>query len=111
MNTTPLTPTRIEPQKNSQDSTSALIEWSTGERYTLSYIDLRFNCPCASCVDEHSGERTIQLSSISPEIRPTQVQVVGRYAIQFTWSDQHSTGMYHFDRLHQLCQTQGHKLA
>jgi DUF971 family protein len=103
----PLTPIRLEPKVPSRMT----IEWNTGEKFEIPYVDLRYHCPCASCVDEHTGERTIQITSISPEIRPTHVQVVGRYAIQFTWSDDHSTGMFHFDRLHQICCECGVKLA
>jgi DUF971 family protein len=38
------------------------------------------------------------------------VNIVGRYAVQIDWSDGHSTGMYHFDRLRDLCESQGQKL-
>jgi DUF971 family protein len=103
----PLTPIRLDPKPPGKLE----IEWNNGDKFEISYVDVRYLCPCASCVDEHTGERTIQLTSISPEIRPTNVQVVGRYAIQFTWSDDHSTGMFHFDRLHQICRERGVKLT
>jgi DUF971 family protein len=80
------------------------------EEYAVPYVELRFNCPCASCVDEHTGERTIHRDQIKPTIRPTGVQLVGRYAVQISWNDRHSTGMYHFDRLYQLSQKQGRRL-
>ncbi|OFZ18079.1 MAG: hypothetical protein A2X94_02590 [Bdellovibrionales bacterium GWB1_55_8] len=102
-----VTPTQIGPYS----STEMLVSWNTGEKYAVPYIELRYYCPCASCVDEHTGERTIQRTSISPDIRPTDVQLVGRYAVQIYWSDQHSTGMYHYDRLHELCRKQGRALA
>src|SRR4051794_33121734 len=101
------TPTKIEPLSPTQIT----IEWNTGQKFSVPYIEIRFYCPCAGCIDEHSGERTIQKSSIDPGIRPTQVRTVGRYAIQFTWSDGHDTGMYHFDRLFELCQKQGTPLS
>jgi DUF971 family protein len=31
------------------------------------------------------------------------VTPVGRYALQFTWNDGHATGIYHYDRLYELC--------
>jgi DUF971 family protein len=86
------------------------IQWNNGDDYSIPYSEIRFYCPCAGCVDEHTGERTIQKSSIDPAIRPKDVQAIGRYAIQFTWSDGHNTGMYHFDRLRELCEKQGRKL-
>jgi DUF971 family protein len=92
------------------NDTEMLLAWNTGEEFVLPFTEIRYYCPCASCVDEHTGERTILRSSISPDIRPKGVQVVGRYALQIAWSDQHSTGMYHFDRLYELCEKQGRKL-
>ncbi len=105
--TTPAIPTRID----KQSETEMLIAWNSGEQYALSFVELRYHCPCANCVDEHTGQRTIQRTSIDPGIRPTGAQVVGKYALQVSWTDRHSTGMYHFDRLLDLCQKQGRKLS
>lgn len=101
------TPIRIEPLSPIE----LFIAWNNGEQYSLPYVEVRYYCPCAGCVDENTGERTIQRTSVAPDIHPTQVQMVGRYAIQFTWSDGHNTGMYHFDRLYELCEKQGRKLS
>ncbi len=90
--------------------TEILIVWSTGEKFSLPFLNLRFECPCALCIDEHTGARKIKLSSIAPEIKPTKVELVGRYAIQIFWNDAHSTGMYHYDRLYDLCKLNGTKL-
>lgn len=76
------------------------IDWNTGESFKIRYSDLRFLCPCAGCVDEKTGRRTLKRDTIPEDIHPTAVQTVGRYAIQVSWSDGHSTGMYHFDRLY-----------
>lgn len=101
-----LTPTRIE----SFSPTEMLLAWNNNEKFSVPYVELRFYCPCASCLDEHTGERIIQRTSIAPDIKPTAVQLIGRYAIGITWSDGHSTGMYHYDRLHQLCEKQGRRV-
>lgn len=101
-----MTPTRIEPHS----PTEMFLEWTDSARFALPYVDLRFYCPCAACVDEHTGERIIQRSSIGPDIRPTGVQLVGRYAVQVLWNDQHATGMYHFDPLRALCEKVGRRL-
>ena len=101
-----LMPSRIDPLSPLE----LFIEWNTGEKFSLAYAEMRYQCPCAGCVDEHTGQRTIARSSISPEIRTKHAQQVGRYAIQFTWSDGHDTGMFHFDRLWELCRDHGRKL-
>lgn len=87
-----------------------LIEWSTGERFAVPFKELRFLCPCAGCVDEHSGRRTVQRSTIRDDVRPAFVQVAGRYALQVHWVDGHQTGLYHFDYLHDLCGATGKRI-
>ena len=100
------TPTRID----KHSLTEMLIHWNNGEEYALSYVELRFACPCASCVDEHTGRRTLLRSSVNPEVHPLSVSVVGRYAVQVSWSDRHDTGIHHYDRLYELCVKQGRRL-
>lgn len=99
-------PTQLEPL----DPTALLIAWNSGEKFSVPYTEMRFNCPCASCVDEHTGQRIIRRESVPSDIRPTNVQPVGRYAIQFTWTDGHGTGIYHYDTLWKICEKQGQKL-
>lgn len=101
------TPTCIEPFS----PTEMRIRWNNEKTYAVPYIEMRFYCPCAGCIDEHTGERMIEKSSIQPNIRATQAQPIGRYAIQITWSDGHDTGMYHYDRLLELCEKQGKALS
>jgi len=101
-----LTPNAIEPLS----PTEIQIRWDSGQGFALTYLDLRYECPCAVCVDEKTGKRVIQRESIPTDIRVIGAHVVGRYAIQFNWSDRHSTGMYHFDALHELCQRAGRRL-
>jgi DUF971 family protein len=36
-------------------------------------------------------------------VRPLSIDSVGRYAIRFHWSDGHSTGIYTFEHLRELC--------
>ncbi len=106
-----LMPTRIEPyQPDAPVCTNLLLEWNNGESFALPYFEIRFQCPCANCVDEKTGKRVLRRESVRPDVRPTGVQLIGRYAVQITWSDQHATGMYHYDRLHELCLQHGKKL-
>ena len=80
-----------------------LIAWSDTDRAIVPYTRLRFECPCAGCVNEITGERTIKQSDIALDVRPLDVQLVGRYAIKIRWSDNHATGMYTFERLKEIC--------
>lgn len=40
---------------------------------------------------------------VPDDTQAINVELVGRYAIQFTWSDGHSTGIYSFDTLREIC--------
>jgi DUF971 family protein len=97
------TPTQI----NKYDDARFLIEWNDGRRYLLSFFEARFHCPCAACVDEKTGVRTLKREQVRPDIHPKGVSLVGRYAIQIQWSDQHGSGMLDFDSLRKLCERLG----
>lgn len=83
------------------------VVWNTGEKFSVPFFDLRFECPCASCVDEMTGQRRLTREQVKPDVKPTGIRIVGRYAAQISWNDGHSTGMYHFERLFELCKKYG----
>jgi DUF971 family protein len=93
------------------NETEILLGFNDSREFAVSYEELRFLCPCAGCVDEHTGERTLQRAQIKPGIKPTGVQIVGRYAVQISWNDRHNTGMYHFDRLLEIGEKLGRKIT
>lgn len=97
------TPTQIE----KHSSAEMKLAWNTGEAFAVPFAEIRFQCPCAVCVDEKTGVRVLKREQIAADIRPVSVTPVGRYALQITWSDRHSTGMYGFDRLYEICQSSG----
>jgi DUF971 family protein len=100
------TPLEIAPES----PTEMRLAWTTGQRYAVPNLELRFLCPCAGCVDERTGERTHQRETLAPDVRATRAQLVGRYALQITWSDGHDTGMYPFERLYEICRHKGREL-
>lgn len=100
-------PTRID----KHSATEMLLAWNSGESFALPFVELRFNCPCAACVDEHTGQRTLKREQVRPDIRAVSVSLVGRYAVHVAWSDGHQTGMFHFDRLWELCEKFGLRQA
>ena len=79
------------------------ILWNDGHTSSYPSWYLRGNCPCADCVDEFTGKRKIPPGSISATLERKGVELVGNYALQFEWSDDHSTGLYTFDLLRSLC--------
>lgn len=79
-----------------------MVTWSDNHRGALPLRFLRERCPCAGCVDEWTGRRTLDPAKIPSDIRPLEMTPVGRYAIQIGWSDSHSTGIYSWDLLLKL---------
>ena len=95
---------RPEIAEMTRPSTSDVrILWKDGHESIYTGYALRVGCRCAVCVDEMSGNKRLREESISKDVRPLSIDPVGRYAIRFQWSDGHSTGIYTFELLRELC--------
>jgi len=95
-----ITHTHIGP---TSDGKALEIQWKEGHKSVFDPRYLRLNCPCAGCVDEMTGRRTLDSAMVPEGIHPTAIHYVGRYALQFVWSDGHDTGFYTFETLRGLC--------
>ena len=96
---------QVEPKEISQESETELwITWSDGRECKYQAPALRRACPCAQCVNEWTGERTLRAEAISDEVEISDVTIIGRYALNFRWSDGHETGIYSFQYLRELCE-------
>ena len=82
-----------------EDGRRIEVTWQDGQVTPFAAFDLRAECPCAQCVDEMTGKRTLNRDDVNPEVAATSHGRVGRYALQFQWSDGHSTGIYTYERL------------
>lgn len=83
------------------------IQWTTGRTVLYDVVALRRQCPCAFCVSEETGQRTLRPEQIPDTVRPRQVDSVGRYALTIAFSDGHDTGIYPFDALHDRAEAHG----
>jgi DUF971 family protein len=107
-----LTPVKVRVLKT--EGTGMEIDWEDGHRSHWNFAFLRNACPCATCVEERKAQgrepgdpkpKPVQLLQLyEPPARPASAQSVGRYAIQFTWQDGHSSGIYSWDFLRRHCQ-------
>ena len=79
------------------------IDWGQGDVCRLPFRFLRGQCPCASCVDELTGVRILDVAGIPDDIRPTEMGFSGNYALRLTWSDGHHTGLFTWSYLRELC--------
>jgi DUF971 family protein len=83
------------------------LRWDDEKVYRIPYKYVRGECPCASCIEEWTGRRLLDLDSIPDEIKPTTVSFTGNYALKIAWSDGHSTGLYTWDHLAEICRRHG----
>ncbi len=86
------------------------IAWTDGHQSHYEFSYLRDRCPCAVCTGEHSiapAAATPAAPSPLPIYKPRATvraaSAVGRYAVQFDFSDGHSTGIFSFDYLREIC--------
>src|SRR5260221_9713679 len=78
------------------------LDWADGTTSPLPFKLVRARCPCASCVDEFTGERILDETTIPETIVPVKMGFSGNYALKITWSDGHSTGLYTWDLLAEI---------
>ena len=87
------------------------IEWSDGHKSPYNAKYLRVNCGCAECVEEWTQRKLLDPVAVAADLRAEDPLMVGRYAVQFLWSDAHYTGIYPFDVLRALCPCDEDKAA
>ena len=93
----------IEPTEIIEENDSEIsIKWSDEKETYYDAANLRRHCPCASCVNEWTGEKMLKAESISDDLSFSHISIVGRYALNFHFSDNHDTGIYSFNYLRQL---------
>ncbi|MFI5399482.1 MAG: DUF971 domain-containing protein [SAR324 cluster bacterium] len=78
------------------------VEWKDGVVSRFPLFELRDACPCAGCVDELTGRKTLDRKSIPADIHIKKCEYVGNYAIRIDWSDGHNSGIYSFRFLRDL---------
>ena len=98
-----------------RDRRELRIRWQDGHESVYAFDLLRTECPCALCNDRRSkppapaGPSLMVLSGPvvrAGEIQVTEAKPVGRYALNFVWSDGHDSGIYTYSFLRGLCPCQ-----
>jgi ATP-binding protein involved in chromosome partitioning len=89
-------PTRIALE---DEGARIALTWEGGATSEFRAFDLRAACPCAGCVDELTGIRTLRDDDVDPAVKAVTSGRVGRYAVAFQWSDGHSSGIYTYESL------------
>ncbi len=82
-----------------------LVDWADGKKSELDLAVLRRHCPCATCRSDRDSQLNNPfkiLKSDPARLRVIDARLVGNYAISFTWSDGHNTGIFEFRFLRAL---------
>jgi len=93
---------QLERPKVELTGSSIKFGWKSGKAYEIPFRKLRLACPCASCVDEYTGEALLDPASVPTDISAKDVGTLGNYAVVVTWSDGHDSGIYSYKTLDKI---------
>jgi ATP-binding protein involved in chromosome partitioning len=79
------------------------FKWSDGHETVYPARLLRLACRCAACVEETSGQPLLDPGTVPATVQAKGIDLIGQYAVQIFWSDNHSTGIYNFRDLRGNC--------
>ena len=85
-----------------------IINWNDGHESRYSFDGLRQACPCVECRGGHAHmgqppDASQIRDAPNTGLELVSVEAVGAYALQFTWGDGHSTGIYSWEWLKSAC--------
>ncbi|KVL90225.1 gamma-butyrobetaine hydroxylase-like domain-containing protein [Burkholderia stagnalis] len=80
------------------------LQYPSGESYRIPFELMRVYSPSAEVRGHGPGQETLQTGK--REVTITALEGVGNYALQPTFSDGHSTGIYSWDFLYELATRQ-----
>jgi DUF971 family protein len=79
------------------------IKWKDESESTIDLIKLRMLCPCATCLTERERQSKSYIPLLNEnQLRVTNINQVGSYAIGISWKDGHNTGIYEYPFLKKL---------
>jgi DUF971 family protein len=114
-------PTPLDPRKKPTSvkihvSNGAGVDviWADGHASHYEFAYLREECPCATCNDARDKKAALGevaspfksspvLPMFKPKPRAQAATVMGNYAVQISFTDGHSTGIYSYDHLRNIC--------
>lgn len=91
-----------EPQGLILEADGIHILWDDGHEGQYPHWYLRAACQCAECRDSVNKGQMRFYDSIPRDVHAVEWNLVGRYAIELAWSDNHS-GIYAFETLRPMC--------
>jgi DUF971 family protein len=100
----------VKPVDIQQIGAELAIKWDDGAESFIALEKLRRCCPCAGCQGEtdimgnvyKNPERALPPAAFTLN----RLATVGGYALQPVWGDGHSSGLYSFDYLRRVAETE-----
>jgi DUF971 family protein len=114
-------PTPLDPRKKPtsikihiSNDAGVDILWADGHESHYEFAYLREECPCATCNDAREKKAALGASApalnqpsalpmFKPKLRAQAATKIGSYAIQLSFTDGHSTGIYSYDHFRNIC--------
>lgn len=90
------------------DAQTLRLTWSDGVTHTLTWQQIRGNCPCAVCRAKKNEPAPMFIILKPQEVEPvrgTGMQALGNYAYHIDFSDGHDSGIYSLEVLRELGET------
>ncbi len=77
------------------------LSFDDGLRGAIGLVDLRLNCPCATCrAARQAGREPWPPPGRDTSLGIRNAGLVGAWGLNVVWNDGHSTGIYPFEELH-----------
>lgn len=85
------------------NSQNLKIVWDNDQTSVIPLVKLRNNCPCAVCKadKDEKGDSYIPLY-YGDQLKVSEINLLGYYAISIGWQDGHNIGIYEFSHLLKL---------
>jgi DUF971 family protein len=85
------------------ENNRVVVKWGDGHKSVYPISRLRGYCPCALCQGHDVGG----LKYIDNKVTAIfDAELVGRYAVNFKFADAHNTGIFRWEMLRRLDQTE-----
>ena len=87
-----------------REQAEVVIVFGDGHRCRFGFVEMRVNCPCATCRGARDQGQVPWPRPGQPEtLTVTEARLVGAWGLGLTWSDGHATGIYPWESMRQWC--------
>ena len=88
-----------------EDNKKVEVIYPGAKVYRIAAADVRRACKCAHCVDEMTAQQVLDPASVPDDLGATNIAVMGNYAVSIHFSDGHTSAIFPYDYLKEICET------